>query len=86
MMENQATKQIVVSHSSDVGSLEDFKQSVLGVESEISSSFSTLSHGFVRDATYTDEYTDDQFEGVFYNTLRGESQLSVSFVSNVFSN
>ena len=32
------------------------------------------------------EYTDDQFEGVFYNTLREESRISVSFASDVFYN
>ena len=26
------------------------------------------------------EYTDDQFEGVVYNTLAEESRISVSFV------
>ena len=80
MMENQATEQIVVSHSSDAGSLKDFKQSVLGVESELSSSFSRLSmDSFVMQPS---EYTDDQFKGVFYNPLREESGISVSFVSN----
>ena len=83
MMENQATEQIVVSHSSDAISLEDFKQSVLGVESELSSSFSMLSpDSFVMQPS---EYMDDQFEGVFYNTFRDESRISVSFVS-VFYN
>ena len=31
-------------------------------------------------------YTDAQIEGVFYNTLREESLISVSFFSNVFYN
>ena len=84
MMESQATEQIDVSHNSDAGSLEDFKQSILGIENELSSSFSTLSpDSFVMQPS---EYTDDQFEGIFYNTLREESRISVSFVSNVFYN
>ena len=64
MMENQATEQIVASHSRDAGSLEDFKQSVLVAESELRSSFSTLSSdSFVMQPS---EYTNDQFEGFFF--------------------
>ena len=81
-MENQTTEQIAISHNSDTGSLEEFKQTILGVESDLSSSVSTLSPDL--SAMQRSEYTDDQFEGVFYNTLREESQISVSFVSNVF--
>lgn len=81
-MENQTTEQIAISHNSDTGSLEEFKQTILGAESDLSSSVSTLSPDL--SAMQRSEYTDDQFEGVFYNTLREESQISVSFVSNVF--
>ena len=82
-MENQTTEQIAISHNSDTGSLEEFKQTILGVESELSSGVSTLSPDL--SAMQRSEYTDDQFEGVFYNTLREESQISVSFVSMSFT-
>ena len=41
-MEKQEAEQSVISPNSDIGSLQEFKQTVLGVDSELNSSFSTV--------------------------------------------
>ena len=70
---------------SEERSLEEFKQNVLGSmnESEFGDSFSTVAPD---SSTVCAEYNDDQFEGIFYKTLREETCISVNFVSNVFYN
>ena len=70
---------------SEERSLEEFKQNVLGSmnKSEFGDSFSTVAPD---SSTVCAEYNDDQFEGIFYKTLREETCISVNFVSNVFLN
>ena len=82
-MEKQEAEQSVISPNSDRGSLQEFKQTVLGVDNELDSSFSTVAPD---SSLILSVYTEDQFEGVFYNTVREESQITVSFVSKVFYN
>ena len=63
-------------------SLETFKQNVLDA-SDLGDSFSTISPD---SSTACSDYDDDQFEGIFYNTVRDETCISVNFVSNAFFN
>ena len=76
-MENRTGENLPVSEDK---SLESFKQKVLNA-SDLGDSFSTISPD--SSAACTD-YDDDQFEGIFYNTMRDETCISVHFVSNAF--
>ena len=60
-MENQDTEQIALSNSSDMGSLLEFKQTVLELDSDLNSTISTMSPD--TSVTQESEYLDDQFEG-----------------------
>ena len=82
-MEKQEAEQSVISPNSDIVSLQEFKQTVLGVDRELDSRFSTVAPD---SSLVLSEYTEDQFKGVFYKTVRQESQITVSFVSKVFYN
>ena len=63
-------------------SMEAFKQNVLN-GSDLDDSFSTISPD---SSNVCMEYDDDQFEGIFFKTLRDESCITVNFVSNAFYN
>ena len=82
-MENK-TEENALSQTSEDRSLEDFKQSVLqnmNETSHLGDSVSTISPDSSNVCT---EYDDDQFEGIFYKTLKDEACLTVHFVSNAF--
>ena len=82
-MENK-TEENALSQTSEDRSLEDFKQSVLqnmNETSQLGDSVSTISPDSSNVCT---EYDDDQFEGIFYKTLKDEACLTVHFVSNAF--
>ena len=64
--------------------LEEFKQNILqkADENSLVDSFSTVAPDTSISCT---EY-DDQFEGVFYRTLKEESQITINFESKVHYN
>ena len=76
-MENRTGENLPVSEDK---SLESFKQKVLNA-SDLGDSFSTISPD---SSTACTDYDDDQFESIFYNTVRDETCISVNFVSNAF--
>ena len=65
------------------GYLEEFKQNIKKIdENSLDYSVSTVAPDTSISCT---EY-DDQFEGIFYRTLKEESQIKINFVSKIFYN
>ena len=67
-MENRTGENLPVSEDK---SLESFKQKVLNA-SDLGDSFSTISPD---SSTVCTDYDDDQFEDIFYNTVRDETRI-----------
>lgn len=83
-MEKSESELNMIPPNNDKMSFEEFRQNVLGNvnESELDDNVYTLDP----DTSVVCTGYDDQIEGIFYRTLRGESQITIHFVTKVFFN
>lgn len=78
----ESEKDMLISESTEQNSLDEFTKNVLVIDNSSDDSLSTLDPETCKSVLCTEH--DDPFEGIFYRTSTGDTEITIAFVSIVF--